>query len=93
MVKYGGISPQAALKASVINGPAFFGSQNDYGAVSKNKKADLLLLDANPLEYIKATQSIHAVVRNGIYMSRAALDKSLLAIEKWVKKKEEKEKN
>lgn len=93
MVKYGGISPQAALKASVINGPAFFGLQNDYGAVSKNKKADLLLLDANPLEYIKATQSIHAVVRNGIYMSRAALDKSLLAIEKWVKKKEEKEKN
>ena len=92
MVKYGGISPHAALKASVINGPAFFGLQDDYGAISKNKKADLLILDANPLENIKATQSIHAVVCNGVYMSRAALDKSLLAIEKWVKEKEDKEK-
>ncbi len=90
MVKYG-LSPQAVLKASVINGPAFFGLQNDYGAVSKGRKADLLLLDANPLENIKATQLIYTVVRNGIYLNRKTLDQSLLDIETWVKQKEEKE--
>ena len=87
MVKYG-LTPREALTTSIINGPAFFGLQQDYGAVSKDKKADLLLLDTNPLKHISATQGIYAVVRNGIYINRAALDKSLLSIEKWVKRKE-----
>ncbi len=90
MVRYG-LSPQAALKASIINGPAFFGLLKDYGSVSKGKKADLLLLDANPLKDIKATKNIRAVFRKGVYMSREKLDSSLLAIEKWVKEKEKKE--
>jgi imidazolonepropionase-like amidohydrolase len=91
MVKYG-LSPQAVLKASVINGPAFFGLEHEYGSVSKNKKADLLLLNRNPLENITATQTIYAVIRNGTYMSRATLDQTLSTIEQWVKQKEEKEK-
>lgn len=91
MMKYG-LSPQAVLKASVINGPAFFGLENEYGSVSKNKKADLLLLYSNPLENITATQNIYAVIRNGTYMNRATLDQTLLTIEQWVKQKEEKEK-
>jgi imidazolonepropionase-like amidohydrolase len=91
MVKYG-LSPVSALRASVINGPAFFGVQKDYCALAKGKIADLLILDADPLKDISATQKIHAVVRNGGYADRQMLDESLKDLAQWVSDKEAKEK-
>lgn len=87
MVRFG-LSPQEALKASVINGPAFLGLSKDYGAVSKGKIADLLLLDANPLQNINATQQIAAVVHRGQYWSKVRIHEELLKIQRWVKEKE-----
>lgn len=87
MVRYG-LSPQEALKASVINGPAFLGLSKDYGAVSKGKIADLLLLDANPLQNIRATQQIEGVIHAGKWWSKTAIQEELLKIQKWVKDKE-----
>jgi imidazolonepropionase-like amidohydrolase len=85
MVKYG-LSPQQALICSIINGPAFFNQSKDYGAVLTNKKADLLILDKNPLENIKNTESINGVIRKGVYMDRKKLDNILLDIETAVNK-------
>ncbi len=90
MVKYG-LTPAQALQASVINGPAFFDQQKNYGAVEKDKKADLLLLDQNPLTDINNTQKINAVIRKGNYLSRQNLDAILLQIEKQVAQKEKAE--
>lgn len=73
MVKYG-LTPQEALICSIVNGPAFFNQSEWYGAVSVNKKADLLILDKNPLEHIENTQTINAVIRKGVYLSRSKLD-------------------
>jgi imidazolonepropionase-like amidohydrolase len=47
------------------------------GTVQKGKIADLVLLDANPLDDISNTQKIAAVIVNGRYLSRADLDKML----------------
>ena len=85
MVKYG-LSPQQALICSIINGPAFFNQSKDYGAVIANKKADLLILDKNPLENIKNTESINGVIRKGVYMDRKKLDSILLDIKTAVNK-------
>jgi imidazolonepropionase-like amidohydrolase len=90
MVHYG-LSPRSAMLASVVNGPAFFGLQDEFGSVSKGKRADLLLLDGNPLEDIRNTRSIFAVIRKGSYRSRPELDRSLKEVETWVRNKEEKE--
>ena len=46
----------------------------DLGTVEKGKVADLVLLDANPLEDIGNTRTIRAVVLAGQYFSRADLD-------------------
>ena len=92
MVRYG-LTPQAALKASVINGPAFFGLEKEFGAVKAGKKADLLLLNSNPLENITATQSIYSLIRNGKYHSRKELDAMLNDVETFVAQKEAAEKN
>lgn len=85
MVKYG-LTPQEALSCSVINGPAFFGLQNEYGAVAENKKADLLILNANPLDRIQNTQQIFGFLRNGKYLNRAYLDNLLTQVQNEVSK-------
>jgi imidazolonepropionase-like amidohydrolase len=76
MVKYG-LTPSEALACSIINGPTFFGLQNEYGAVAEHKKADLLILNANPLVEIQNTRTIDGFIRNGKYLDRKNLDNLL----------------
>ncbi len=87
MVKYG-LSPLQALQASIINGPAYFGLESEYGAIEPGKRASLVLLSQNPLEDITNTLSIEAVVVDGKYLSRGELDQMLTDIKAWVKEKE-----
>jgi len=75
LVKYG-LSPLQALQASVINSPDFLGKK-EYGSIAEGKKADLLLLDENPLSNISATQKIFAVITAGKALDRKTLDDML----------------
>jgi len=72
-----GFTPAEALKTATYNPAKFMGMLDRLGTVEKGKLADLVLLDANPLEDIHNTQKIGAVVLNGRYLDRAALDKLL----------------
>ena len=49
--------------------------------MEKGKLADLVLLDANPLEAIDNTRKISAVVVNGRLLDRKALDRILAQVE------------
>ena len=84
MVKYG-LTPQEALLCSIVNGPAFFNQSAEYGSVALNKKADLLILNKNPLEKIENTQTIDGIIRKGDYLNRHQLDTILLELELKVK--------
>ncbi len=46
----------------------------EFGVIATGAHADLVLLDENPLEKISNTTSITAVIRDGAYLDRAALD-------------------
>ena len=72
-----GLTPPQALSSATRAGPAWFGKLDRYGAISKNKAADMVLLDRNPLEDIEATRTIRAVVLRGRLHDRAALDRML----------------
>jgi Amidohydrolase family len=76
-----GLSPAEALKAATWNGAEFLGRTSDSGSVETGKLADLILLDANPLSDIRNTEKIVAVVLNGRYIDRSALDELLKAAE------------
>ena len=78
LVGQGGLTPLEALRSATRNPPHFFGLQRRLGTVERGKVADLVLLDANPLEDIRNTRKINAVVANGRFLDRGALD-SLLA--------------
>lgn len=73
-----GLTPGEALKTATYNPAKFLGMLDRLGTVEKGKLADLVLLDANPLEDIHNTQKIRAVVLNGRYLDRSALDKLLV---------------
>ncbi len=51
-----GLTPQQALSSATRAGPAWFGKLDRYGAIGKNKAADMVLLDRNPLQDIEATR-------------------------------------
>jgi imidazolonepropionase-like amidohydrolase len=76
-----GFTPLEALRTATLNPAKFLGRENELGTIEKGKIADMVLLDANPLEDIRNTQKIAAVVANGRYFSRANLDMMLARIE------------
>ncbi len=72
-----GLTPLQALRGATINGARFLGKATRHGTLARGKAADVVLLDENPLEDIKATRAIHGVVLRGRYYDRAALDSML----------------
>jgi imidazolonepropionase-like amidohydrolase len=72
-----GFTPGQALQAATQGATQFLGRERDFGTVETGKLADLVLLDASPLENIANTQRVAAVIRGGKYLDRPDLDKLL----------------
>jgi hypothetical protein len=70
----GGLSPLEALQTATINPAKFFKKEKEFGTVGKDKYADLVLLDENPLENISNVRKIYAVIVNGRLLRRTDLD-------------------
>ncbi len=70
-----GLAAPDVLRTATLHPAEYFGLQGQYGTVEPGKVADLVLLDANPLQDIRNTQRIRAVVFNGNLYDRAALDR------------------
>jgi imidazolonepropionase-like amidohydrolase len=70
-----GLSPAAALHAATIAPAAYAGLAHEYGAVQRGRTADLLLLDANPLDDVRHTRRIAAVLFRGNLYDQAALER------------------
>jgi imidazolonepropionase-like amidohydrolase len=77
-----GLSPAEALRAATLNPAIFMNATDSLGVVEAGKRADLVLLDANPLEDIHNTTKVRAVVLNGRLYDRAALDALMAEAEK-----------
>lgn len=72
-----GLTPVQALQSATFNPALFMVKLDQYGVVEQNHVADLVLLDGNPLEDIRNTRKISAVILGGKYYSRRDLDKML----------------
>ena len=81
-----GLTPLEALQTATINPAEFFGMQGALGTVEQGKVADLVLLDANPLENIANTKRIAAVIANGRLFDRAALNALLQHVDSALKR-------
>jgi imidazolonepropionase-like amidohydrolase len=77
-----GFTPLQALQSATSNPALFLGRLDTHGLVEPKHGADLVLMDANPLEDIRNTRKIFGVVANGKYYSRKDLDIMLQQVEK-----------
>jgi len=80
LVKHG-LTAMEALQSATVNPARFLGREKELGTIQKGKHADLVLLDANPLQNIHNTRRIRAVVANGRLLDRTTLDKMLADLE------------
>ena len=61
-----GLTPMQAIAAATINAARMIGKDKDVGTIEAGKSADLLILDANPADDIRAIRRIHRVVKGGV---------------------------
>jgi hypothetical protein len=69
-----GFTPLQALQTATLNPAKFYNKLSDYGTVQRGRIADLVLLEANPLDDIANTRKIGAVIHDGQYLSRQDLE-------------------
>jgi imidazolonepropionase-like amidohydrolase len=72
-----GLTPLEALQSATKSPAEFLHTAKDSGTVAKGKFADLVLLDANPLDDIRNTRKIRAVILRGKLLDRATFDQLL----------------
>jgi imidazolonepropionase-like amidohydrolase len=70
----GGMTPLEALTVATINGAQYLGMEQDLGTLEPGKLADLIVLDANPLDDITNSDRISHVMLNGRLYDAATLN-------------------
>jgi Amidohydrolase family len=69
-----GLTPREALYTATVAPPRFFGLADQDGTIAPGRRADLVLLDANPLEDLATLRRPRAVIVGGRVLDRKALD-------------------
>lgn len=77
-----GLRPFEALRCATSEAARFLAQQDEWGTVTVGKQANLLLLNKNPLDDIRAVSAVEAVFVNGFFLSRADLDALLASQER-----------
>jgi Tol biopolymer transport system component/imidazolonepropionase-like amidohydrolase len=75
MMQQGGMTPLEALRAATLNGALYLGLDGDLGSIEVGKIADLVVLDKNPLQNIRNTDSVRFVIKNGEMFDAENMDK------------------
>ncbi len=65
MFAQGGMSSLQAIRSATLNGAEHLGMAKEIGSLETGKLADMLILDANPLDDIRNTEKIKYVIING----------------------------
>ncbi len=76
-----GLTPYQILVSGTRNVGEHFGAAKEFGTIEAGKRADLVMLDANPLSDIGNTTRISGVMYRGRWLDKAAIDQRLTALQ------------
>ncbi|HXG92190.1 MAG TPA: amidohydrolase family protein [Blastocatellia bacterium] len=74
MLQQGRMTPLEAIRCATLYGAQYLGVDRDIGSLEVGKLADLVVMDKNPLENIRNTESIRLVMINGVLYDTANMD-------------------
>ncbi|MDY7226485.1 amidohydrolase family protein [Hyalangium sp. s54d21] len=74
MFGQGGMKPLQALRAGTLSGARYLGLDQDIGSLEAGKLADLIVLDKNPLEDLRNTDSVRFTMVNGRLFDAATMN-------------------
>jgi len=69
-----GLTPLEALRSATVTPASFFSLEEEMGTIDVGKRADLVLLVADPLTDIRNTRQIDVVISKGFIVPRTALE-------------------
>jgi len=68
------MDPMSAIEVATLDGARFIGIDKDVGSITAGKLADLIVLNSNPLDNIKATKDMKYVMKGGVLYDAGTLD-------------------
>ncbi len=72
-----GLTPYEALRCATNEAARFLGQSGEWGTVALGKRADLILIQGNPLTKIESLKNLEAIFINGFHLTRSDLDRLL----------------
>jgi imidazolonepropionase-like amidohydrolase len=78
LLQTSGLAPEEVLRSATTLPAQWLGLNSEIGTIEVGKQADLVLLDANPLEDVRNSRKITGVVVGGRWLGKAKL-KAMLA--------------
>ena len=78
-----GLTPYEALETGTRNPAHYLGLEDSFGTIGLGKRADLLLLDANPLEDIANVKRVAGVMVAGRWLSKGEIESMLADLREW----------
>lgn len=77
MFAQGGMSALQAIRSATLNGAQHLGMDKEIGSIENGKLADMIILDANPLDDIRNTEKIKFVIMNGRVYDAATMNETI----------------
>lgn len=76
-----GLTPYQILESGTRNVAEYFGALKEFGTIEAGKRADLVMLDADPLRDVGNAHAISGVMLRGQWIDKAAIQQRLAALE------------
>ena len=74
MLNQGGLTPLEAIRCATLNGARYLGMEREIGSLEAGKLSDLIVLDRNPIEDIRNTESVRYTMVNGRIYDSATMN-------------------
>jgi imidazolonepropionase-like amidohydrolase len=74
MLQQGGLTPLEALRCATLYGAQYLGLDGDVGSIEPGKLADFAIMDKNPLDDIRNSESVSYVMANGVLYDASNMD-------------------